>query len=244
MTNHEIILDADGLTVDEIGAPWAFLHGDIMEPGIRARLREHWGLCPRHAWGHAVVEIELWEAGAGARHGHQPFDVGVLHDALLSQMAGALTGRHRTYTRVLRREGGCYVCQQLGGGVEPVGYAGFDSTALAAEANRMTYTRRWLAETKPVWEPVACPTCAGTSTGRLCRTHLLEAGIDAASAAGTSSYLAGLDRRLRLLVDSMTQNGTPSTPDADASWVEAVAWFAGWSFPLALSFDDSNRNSR
>lgn len=122
-----------------------------------------------------------------------------------------------------------------------VGYAGFDSTALAAEANRMTYTRRWLAETKPVWEPVACPTCAGTSTGRLCRTHLLEAGIDAASAADTSSYLAGLDRRLRLLVDSMTQNGTPSTPDADASWVEAVAWFAGWSFPLALSSDDSNR---
>lgn len=228
---QEPVLDVDGLTVEEVGALWAFLHGDIMEPGIRTRIREHWGLCPRHAWGHALVEIELWESGAGARGGHQPFDVGVLHDDLINHMIGALSHRH-IHPRALRRAGECYLCQQLGGETgHAIGYAGFDSTPLTEEANRMTYTQQWLSQTKHIWERAACPLCTESDTGQLCRPHLLEGGIDASSSAATAAYLSDVDRRLKALVDSMTEHGAPSAPADDAAWAEAVAWFTGWTFP-------------
>ena len=232
---EEPTLDLDGLSVDEVGALWAFLHGDIMESGIRARLREHLGLCPRHAWGHALVEIELWESGAGARGGHQPFDVGVLYDDLLTRMASALSRRHHRYARTLRREGTCYICQQLVGDIQAVGYAGFDSVPLTEEANRMIYVKRWLTETQPIWGPSACPRCTGSPDGNLCRPHLLDADIDVRRAAEVGDYLFDIDRRLQVLVSSMTEDGAPSTPDADASWVEAIAWFTGWSTPRALT---------
>lgn len=43
-------------------------------------LRASFGLCPRHTWAYAVVEVELWRAGAGARGRHLPFDVTVLYE--------------------------------------------------------------------------------------------------------------------------------------------------------------------
>jgi hypothetical protein len=36
------------LTVEEVRQLWSFVHGDIMEPGVRVQLRESLGLCPRH----------------------------------------------------------------------------------------------------------------------------------------------------------------------------------------------------
>ncbi|QCB98989.1 hypothetical protein E5206_11600 [Arthrobacter sp. PAMC25564] len=41
-----------------------------MDGSMRRLLRASLGLCPRHTWAHAVVEIELWKAGAGARGAH------------------------------------------------------------------------------------------------------------------------------------------------------------------------------
>jgi len=37
------------LSPDEVRELWSFLHGDVMEPVIRAQLREALGLCSRHA---------------------------------------------------------------------------------------------------------------------------------------------------------------------------------------------------
>ena len=47
------------LTAEEVRPLWSFVHGDIMDPGIRVQLRRSLGLCPRHTWAYAVVEIEL-----------------------------------------------------------------------------------------------------------------------------------------------------------------------------------------
>ncbi len=235
-------LGADGLTVEEVGALWSFLHGDIMIGGIRQRIREHWGLCARHAWGHAVVEIELWEVGAGARGGHQPFEIGVLYNDLLEAMRTALAAHSRSPQHALRRRGTCYLCAQLGGAHGPhtvaVGYAGFTSGPLAEEANTLTYTRKWSAETRPRWTARRCPVCTpelADGEGFLCRFHLLEAGGAAPVADDILDYLNDLSRRLRRLVESMTEHGEPSTATADASWVEALGWFHTWSFPNTVS---------
>jgi hypothetical protein len=234
-------LGSDGLTVEEVGALWAFLHGDIMVGGIRQLIREHWGLCSRHAWGHAVVEIELWESGAGARGGHQPFDVGVLYSDLLGAMRHALSNHARAPERALKRRGECYVCAQLrqtgDAAVISVGYAGFRSEPLTEEANRFSYTRVWLTETIALWAPRRCPACPGghNGTGQLCRAHLLECGFGPSGDAETVVALTDINQRLHRLVDSMTEQGAASTPEDDASWIEALGWFHGWSFPNALS---------
>lgn len=232
-------LGTDGLTVAEVGVLWSFLHGDIMIGGIRERIRAHWGLCPRHAWGHAIVEIELWETGAGLRGGHQPFDVVVLHEDLLGLARQAASGRLRRW-RGLRRRGTCYVCDQLKGpagpGPTPIGYAGFDSAPLTAEANRMHHIRKWLAETSAMWSARSCPRCSDitSSPGVLCRSHLLEHEVPSSSRDVTIAHLDRLAPHLRKLLESMSDKGDPSTPDDDASWIEVLGWFHGWSFPLAL----------
>lgn len=232
----EPLLDRSGLTEQEVGALWAFLHGDIMIGGIRQRIREHWGLCSRHAWGHAVVEIELWEQGAGARGGHQPFDVAVLYADLLEVMSYLLDHSRRSRHHALERRGKCYVCQQLDIAIDKsqpqVGYAGFHSDALRAEANRFAYTSSWLAETADQWRLHLCPQCSPGGSGLLCRQHLLDSAPDEAAGTTTAEYLAEVRTRLAVLLNSMTENGDPSTPEADASWVEALGWFHMWSFPL------------
>ena len=166
----EPTLDRDGLGEQEVGALWAFLHGDIMIGGIRERIREHWGLCPRHAWGHAVVEIELWEHGAGARHGHQPFDVGVLYLDLLEEMSRRLRRSRHSPARTLRGRGRCYICEQLDAPpdvvVRQIGYAGFGSGPLTEETDRLVHTCRWLTETAERWRAQLCPLCLPGSAGR------------------------------------------------------------------------------
>lgn len=47
------------LAVEEVRLLWSFVHGDIMDGSTRSALRRSWGLCARHSWGHAIVEIEL-----------------------------------------------------------------------------------------------------------------------------------------------------------------------------------------
>lgn len=236
----EPTLGRGGLSEQEVGALWAFLHGDIMIGGVRERIREHWGLCPRHAWGHAVVEIELWEQGAGARQGHQPFDVGVLYQDLLDAMIRRLGSSPRSPRRTLRGRGRCYLCQQLDAPPEvlarQIGYAGFGSGPLTEETNRLAYTRQWLKETAGQWQPQLCPRCLPGSTGQICRLHLLAGdGPDEATVIAATDHLHDVRARLGVLIDSMTEHGRPSTPAADASWIQALGWFHSWSFPIDLA---------
>lgn len=233
------------LTVPEVRLLWSFVHGDIMNEEVRRALRRSWGPCSRHAWGHAVVEIELWEAGAGRRGGHQPFDVSILYEDLCAAMASALRAAHTGHARVrvLRGDGTCPICRDLAGPGLPglaIGYAGSDSDRLTAEADVMGFTAGWVRETAPVWLNRACPDCAveagrDRTQGQQCRLHLATAGGgEADEAAAVIARLGSLAILLDELVQSMTDRGAPSTAAADAAWVEALGWFHGWRLPFAL----------
>ncbi|TFC03348.1 hypothetical protein [Cryobacterium sp. MDB2-33-2] len=243
----ELLPDPDhNLSVEEVKLLWSFLHGDIMIGGIRQRLREHWGLCPRHSWAHAVVEIELWQAGAGQRAGHQPFEIGILYEDLLDTMIRKLTdSRPRSRMSVLTPRGICPICRDLRGptipGIGGGGYAGSDSAALTIEANQMIHMRLWAAGTRTLWH--VCPSCAGTPNdvnGVLCRPHILQRGsLTNEDARTLVDKLSDTRDLLVPLVESMTQSGRPSTGTADASWIQALGWFHGWNLPLALASLDA-----
>lgn len=253
------------LSPDEVAQLWSFVHGAIMDTGIRQRLRSFLGLCPRHTWGYAVVEIELWQSGAGFRGGHQPFDVAILYEGLLDQVADALDkpGRllHRNPRSALIPQGTCYVCDLLHNPGVPglnqmaTGYAGSRSADLAAEANQLMYTTAWCRETRPRWEAKVCRLCAQDLGGspadavehctQLCRQHL--AADDAVTLEGSqavASELRDIAVRLRQLAQSMTKDGIPASAQDDSSWIEALGWFAGWNLPLALASPPSGRSTR
>lgn len=234
------------LTVEEVRQLWSFVHGDIMDGGTRQYLRESLGLCPRHAWGHAVVEIELWQAGAGLRGGHQPFDVSVLHEDLLEYAAGelrkplSLLHPGMAYQPTPSRS--CRVCGELAGPLPEglrMGYANSNSDALAVEANELAFTTAWCRETSSTWLYRACPACFGNDGAdplMLCRRHLAAGGpVSRATGNAIADRLLELRQRLLRLLDSMTDHGKPATAAENAAWVEALGWFAGWALPLYMT---------
>jgi len=249
-----LMLDADhNLTDEEVQLLWSFIHGDIMNEPTRVRLRKHWGLCGRHAWGSAIAEIELWQSGAGVRGGHQPFDAAVLYDDLLGQMFHALTGSRRWSRRkILRGKGTCLICDDvrapaLAGAA--LTHGGFTASILSSEANALHHTRGWLTGTHAEWMSHVCPDCAKNagsaseknvddadgSTALRCRPHLLDAGLfDDETTAVVIDTMAQLHHQVRALAASMTERGVASTPTVDASWVRALGWFHGWQFPLLV----------
>ena len=246
------------LSRDEVREVWSFLHGDVMEPGVRAHLRKALGLCPRHSWGYAVVEIELWVLGGGSRGGHQPFEVSLLYEDLLADVIRRLTHHRRwrwSVTDQLQVHASCRICDAVKpSGVEPTtpstGYAGADTDVLTLEANARTFTTAWLKETQVIWCPSVCPACLSEAArdhdttpigfsdqeiDTLCRRHLI-AGDQVRNVDGQelAARLETLRRRLLRLLESMTEGGAPSTMDDDAAWVETLGWFAGWGSPLTL----------
>lgn len=52
----------------------SFLDGAIMDVGIRHHLWRSWGLCERHGWCYAVVELEI--------RGGRPFSTAILYEDL------------------------------------------------------------------------------------------------------------------------------------------------------------------
>lgn len=233
------------LIPEEVRILWDFVHGDIMDGTTRRRLLVNRGMCTRHAWAYATVEIELWHDGAGARGGHQPFDVSVLYTSLLDDVRSALHGRPKAMQRHLASDGVCVVCADLKGPALTgiiVTHAGMDLGELTVEANRMAYTAEWFTETAPMWSRVVCGQCAADQgeaapeASIRCRRHLLVGPPpEPTEFAALASYLGRLQRDLSLLTASMTQSGAPATSTVDASWVETLGWFHGWAFPLTLS---------
>lgn len=249
------VFPREPLTPAEVRELWAFVHGDIMVGGIRQLLRASLGLCPRHTWGYAVVEVELWIYGAGSRGGHQPFDVCVLYTDLLEQVVARLRARkpgsRTSLAARLARQGRCRVCEALGPQPDDVlvSFAGSNSVDLAAEANALRFTRQWLLQTRPVWEPRRCPACVDGSSGASgwtgdgvwCLSHLTGPGAPAGvSAAGLADYLAGLSVRLDGLGRSMRQDAPAPTLQENASWIEAMGWFGGWELPCWLTSSESD----
>lgn len=237
--------DDINLLGEEVRILWDFLHGDIMDGTTRRLLVENYGMCTRHAWAYATVEIELWHFGAGARGGHQPFDVTVLYRALLEDVIPVLHGRPKRVQRSLKSSGRCVVCADLKGaptGGIIVTHAGMNLAELTLEANRMSFTAEWLSQTAPEWTRVVCAECARQQSEPApeefitCRRHLLDVTPpQPMELEELQSYLRELLQRVHALTDSMTQSGAPATPRVDSSWVEALGWFHGWAFPLTMS---------
>ena len=133
-----------------------------------------------------------------------------------------------------------------------LGYGGLNARALTAEANDLIYTTLWCQETVALWASRSCPRCpcpgpadspggawldAGAEvTAILCRHHLGENGpLSRDAAERTRTALLGIRKRLVQLTRSMTDRGAPASAEDNASWVEALGWFAGWGLPRYLA---------
>jgi len=237
------------LSAEEVRQLWSFIHGDIMDGSMRRLLRASLGLCPRHTWAYAVVEIELWQAGAGARGGHQPFDVTVLYEDLLAHVAEGLDRKgsllHRHPDDVLLPVGPCRICEDMASpsltGLR-MGYANSNTEALTVEANGLAHTTAWCRETFQLWRGAVCPDCdPDTPTGAgdptlLCRFHLASRRpLPEPLRHAVASRLREIRGRMRHLTESMTDYGAPVGDEENASWIEAVGFFAGWGLPLYLA---------
>jgi hypothetical protein len=237
------------LSVEEVRQLWSFIHGDIMDGSMRRLLRASLGLCPRHTWAYAVVEIELWQAGAGARGGYQPFDVTVLYEDLLDHVADGLDRKtsllHRHPDDVLLPVGPCRICEDMASPKLPglrMGYANSNTKALTVEANGLAHTSVWCRETRPLWRDRVCPGCdpdrvegAGDPV-LLCRFHLADRRpLPEPLRRGVASRLREVRGRMRHLTESMTDYGAPVGSEENTSWIEAIGFFAGWGLPLYLA---------
>lgn len=246
-----MLSDDNPLSPAEVGALWAFLHGDIMIGGIRQQLRNALGLCPRHSWGYFVVEVELWLYGPEPRGGHIPFDVGVLYEDLLEHVSSKISSAHGTarhgLQQVVTPTAGCRICSDLTGPDDvnaPIGYAGSNAVELTAEAAELTFTTAWCVRTRQHWNEWICPRCQnpdavpeeGIAAVTYCRAHLTDVPRMSSDDADTIvARLADIRRRMRTSMESMTQGGPAASDADDAAFVEALGWFASWQLPLAHS---------
>ncbi|MBO0685036.1 MAG: hypothetical protein J2P45_17940 [Candidatus Dormibacteraeota bacterium] len=231
--HHEGQFDAVGeplFSVQEVRQLWAFLDGAIMAVDTRHRLWRSWGLCPRHAWGYAIAEIEL--------RGGRPFSTTILYEDLVGR-ARRLLERTRllpwsvVVTR-FRPRGECSTCDFLA--IDPR-FVEDHAQAMTAEVNRLERTRELLSASRPIWMESSCPHCLGGG-GPVCLRHLLsgqDPGQDPGEdRQGLIEQVGDLDRRLRAFGKSMTWKGGPATHSEQASWIEALGWLADWRFPLLV----------
>jgi hypothetical protein len=212
-------------TTREVSQLWSFLDGAIMNVETRHHLWRTWGLCPRHSWGYAVLEVEL--------RGGLPFSTTILYEDLIVRAARSLTRSLRLPWSVARRSlesrGECYTCDYEGLAHGPGAPGAQDQAQLANTRRRF---RPLLLGSQEHWRPVTCPSCLGGS-GPVCRQHLL-AGVEPGSRDDLAAWLSQLARRLGRFKESMTWRGPEATEFERVSWVEAIGWFSGWRYPAAM----------
>jgi hypothetical protein len=203
-------------TPQEVKQLWWFRDGSIMSVPIRQRLWEGRGLCYRHAWGYALLEIEMMAGRA--------FSTAILYSDFTDRAAKLFAGKRGFGRRPkLAATQPCLTCDHLRT-TEHQSLTGAEWPRGAEIVNRGQNTRLlvgWCAET---WQGASCPDCLGGS-GPTCRPHLI-AGAE--PSAGISETLAGMAARLEPLVRSMTVDRTDIGDSERSSWIEAIGWFTGW----------------
>lgn len=194
-----------------------FLDGAIMNADTRIALRRSWGLCARHAWAMALVEVEL--------RGGVPFATSVLYADLTAGAVQTLGRRHlRSPIRQLEGSDRCPTCEYAAHATEEPG----EWLERAAVANRRS---RFSVLVTDGWDEVAarsCPACAG-GDGPPCRPHLL-AGI--AAPPDLLERLRRLAVSMRAYEKSLTAGGRPVDRRGRQAWLDTLGWFAGWRFPV------------
>ena len=80
----KLLPEVEGLDVSpqEARELWSFLDGSIMNVDTRHHLWKAWGLCPRHNWSYATMEIE--------QRGGLPFSTTILFEDLTGRAARLL----------------------------------------------------------------------------------------------------------------------------------------------------------
>jgi hypothetical protein len=219
----------------EIRQLWSFLDGSIMALDTRQHLWRSWGLCPRHAWGYAVAEVEV--------HGGHPFSTGILYADLTRRAARVVGRRLAPWPLVrsrLRDREACFTCDYLAMTHEGSEHEGREQDeAMARRVNERTRTEAIFDQLGEVALDRACPFCLN-GHGLTCRLHLMEQDNPPDRLA---DELWALARRLRALVGSLTTRRTTVGPLEAASWIEALGWFGGWDYARKLA-DERDRAAR
>jgi len=203
-------------TPREVKQLWWFRDGSIMSVPIRDQLWEARGLCYRHAWGYALLEIEMMAGRA--------FSTAVLY-ADFTERAAKLMGGKRGFGRKpkLDAAGPCMTCDHLKATAHQ-SLTGAEWPRGAEIVNRGENTRLLVGWCEKTWRAASCPDCLGGS-GPTCRPHLIAG---ATPSAGIGDTLAGMAARLEPLVRSMTVDRTDIGDSERSSWIEAIGWFTGW----------------
>lgn len=216
------------ITLPEVKELTSFLDGSIMVPEVRHHLWRSWGFCQRHTWLYATTEIET--------RGGRPFGTSILYADLVGRAAATLEqGSHPLPWPVVRwrltTHDTCFTCDYVAG-VRGQG----DPACRPAQdrINRRDRTVKLIAESADLWCRLACPECLG-GEGMTCRPHLLAAQDEPADRAGLARALRNLEQRLARFEKSMTWRGPAVRPAERTSWIEALGWFAGWSYTAAVS---------
>jgi hypothetical protein len=227
--------DEHGLTAEEACALRGFVFSNAQTATLES-LRDSWGLCDRHSWGEAIVEIELSRDDDG-QHDRSPFALATLYEDLLTFMTYRLTvGRSRLRGLALRGTEECLICAELLVSEPPERPDG----NVLAELHAMHQSGRRVRRSARLWQDKVCPECAeeaklARTAAERCRPHLVAAGrTDAETAAELVDQLRNTRYRLRELLNSRSTE-VPVTPEGDSSWIEALGWFHGWGLPLALN---------
>lgn len=212
------------LSALEIDALSTFTLNDIMTNPVRERLRESWGLCSRHAWGQAAVELEFVSVVTATAPA--TFECALLYDDLLRSMRLILGSKWLSPHRALSHRGTCPLCSRLR-------HMKMSETADSAEVKPLLIAGQLITESAQQWGSRQCPECSRSATGNIrCRPHLLEAGVD--DKGPVLKHLAELQHRLRSLIGSMSSQRDQNEPRDHSAWVETLGWFHGWDIPQFL----------
>ncbi|HUY96673.1 MAG TPA: hypothetical protein VMW47_03470 [Verrucomicrobiae bacterium] len=219
----------DRLEPDELRQVWSMLDGGaIMVADVRHQLWRSWGLCRRHSWVFAAMEIEC--LGGQPRASTVLYEDLVARGARITDRAGRLPWR--LGRRALQRRAACLTCEfvqmvhRLGEGRYLISWDRDARTTRRMQ--RLTRTIELIAAAEPAWRGRACPRCLG-GDGPLCRPHLVETAPTPREHRHTVEALDDLAIRVARLGRSMTWQGPPAGPDDRSSWVEALGWAGGWS---------------
>lgn len=125
--------------------------------------------------------------------------------------------------RRLRGNGECFTCEYIATAGGDPKYA-----SKRHRVNRRKRTTELIVASRELWQARSCPLCLG-GDGPICRPHLLAGSGSVDRALGRS--LAELAGRLDAFSHAFVWRAPPATEEQRSSWVEALGWFAGWTFP-------------
>lgn len=187
------------------------LRADKGAEGVWERLRQNWGLCPPHTQRLLAEEAETIPGFSTATLFRS------LIDALLSGARGGGSGRHRlgrrAFRALLRPEGGCLACEQLGD---------YERAVIGGLVEALTAGRP--PEIREMY----------VHGDGLCLPHLCIA-LDRAGTSGTAdllrerfqSRLEALAAELEAFVEAHAPNGSRQEKSHSDVWLRAVEQFSG-----------------